>query len=87
MLNNCIPVKNVIVTIIDVQPAVILFNLNTNETIEYINIINDITIDIRPNLPTNCKGLLEKPIIPLEANFSILFKGYFVLPANLFFLS
>ena len=40
-----------------------------------------------PSPPTIFSGFVEKPIIPSDANFSIFFKGYFVFPANLSFLS
>ena len=84
---NIVPLKNVIVTIRDVHPAVKLFHLHINDNNEYINIMKDIIIVKIPNPPTNFNGLVEKLIIPSDANFNIFFNGYFVFPANLSFLS
>ena len=44
-------------------------------------------IEIIPIVPTIFRGLIEKLNIPSLANFNIFFSGYFVLPANLSFLS
>ena len=62
--NNCTPEKNVILTIIDVQPAANWFHLKIYEHIVYTNIKKDKTIEKVPIMLINFKGLLEKLIIP-----------------------
>ena len=84
---SIIPPINVSVHIIDVHPGVMLFNLSANDNIAYISIIIDITTESIPNPPTNFSGLIEKLNIPSAASLSIFFNGYFVVPANLSFLS
>lgn len=60
------PDKKVIVTIIDVHPAVKLLKSNIYESKEYIKIIKDINIEINPIPPIILSGLFEKLIIPIS---------------------
>ena len=79
---SIIPLRNVIVTIKDVQPAVKLFQLNIYDKIAYIKMITDIAIEIIPIVPTTLSGFVEKLKIPSCANFNIFFNGYLVFPAG-----